>query len=83
MPNTDHYLTPDGWVESAHSPEDAVESWKRETFRSGSRLTIDYSRRWANPEWSSEKRKALRESFQPPEADVSATFADVCWEVPD
>jgi hypothetical protein len=83
MPNTDHYLTPDGWVESDHSPKNAVECWKRETFQSDNRLTIDYSRRWANPEWSSEQRKSLRDSFQLPEAGVSAAFADVCWEVPD
>ena len=83
MPNTDHYLTPNGWVESDHSPKNAVESWKRETFRNGSRLIIDYSRRWANPEWSPEQRKVLRESLPLPEASVSAIFADACWEVPD
>jgi hypothetical protein len=83
MPCGNFYLTPHGWVESDQPPAGAVERWKRETSRFLGKLTIDYSRQWANSMWSAERRKALREQFELPEMSVSAAFAEVSWEIPD
>lgn len=77
-------LTCSGWFESEHFPKGVVEIWEREAQRrEGGGWTIDYSLQWANPGWSSEKRKALRDSFPRPEVGVYARIADVCWEIPD
>jgi hypothetical protein len=78
-----HYLTSGGWIESNELPLGAVETWVRQSESINDRLTIDYSRQWADPEWSTQHLRELRESFPAPESSVSARIADVCWEIVD
>jgi hypothetical protein len=83
MPTTRHYLTRDGWLEGDIKSESAVECWERDAYWANGKLTIDYSLRWTDTNWSVEERDALRQKFDLPEAQVSGAVADVTWEIPD
>src|ERR1700687_5315214 len=73
-----HHLTIKGWIESDAPPPDTVETWTRTVSRSvQDKLTINYERNSIDPAWSKSDVKSLRDSFLPPEAGVSATFADI------
>jgi hypothetical protein len=79
--NSNHHLTPNGWQEGDDAPANVVESWRRRAEVINGKLTIDYSRQWANHERSNEDREDLRNSFPLPESSISARIADVCWEI--
>jgi hypothetical protein len=62
---TRFHLTPDGWV-TGDRPANAVESWKRWSFRprSGpSRENVGWTSLWADPNMPRHDRNALRKRY--------------------